>query len=213
MKRIFFNHQTLSTKGLNPRIWQLRIKASMNNARLSAGFTLVELMVTLSLLAIILGFAVPGMQSLITSYRVSTLVNEFSSGLSHTRGEAVNRNMCVSMCISGNTTAANPTCSTTLNDWRFGWIIFADPDCNGGGNGARDVLLQVYEGKADGPQMVSNGNSRRLTFISRGTLSSVNQADTFNVNTGGTAMTPTRTLCLDIAGRVRVGDYNLLTCS
>jgi type IV fimbrial biogenesis protein FimT len=192
-----------------PRLEQLRPGNFTNNPKLSAGFTLIELMVTLTLLAIILGLAVPGMQSLVTSYSVSTLANEFTSGLSYARGEAVNRNMCTTMCISANTTAANPTCSNALTNWNSGWIIVADPDCNGRGNGVRDQLLQVYEGKANGPTLSTQGNRRSITFISRGTLLSPGAADAFEIKTDGPDAV--KRLCMDMAGRVRVGSGTLLT--
>ncbi len=204
------NRQTLSYEGPMPRLERLRLRGLAKHAKLSAGFTLVELMVTLSLLAIIVGFAVPGMQSLVTSYRISTLANEFTAGLAHTRGEAVNRNMCTTMCISGNTTAANPTCSGTINDWSQGWIIFADPDCNGGASGPRDQLLQVYEGRDSGPRLFTQGNRRSVSFISRGTLGGAGAADVFLIDTGGNSPVLTKRLCMDMAGRVRVGNVDLL---
>jgi type IV fimbrial biogenesis protein FimT len=210
MKHIFMSRQTQNCKGLEPRHEPPRMQLSVKHAKQLAGFTLVELMVTLSLLAIILGFAVPGLQTLVTSYRVSTLANEFTSGLSYARGQAVNKNMCTMMCISANTTAANPTCSPTLTNWGSGWIIFADPDCNGGGNGVRDELLQVYEGKASGPTLSTQGGRRNITFISRGTLRAPGAADAFVIRNDANATTDAKRLCMDMAGRVRVGSDDLL---
>jgi type IV fimbrial biogenesis protein FimT len=208
MKHILLNSQTLNSESLTTRSGHPRMRPSIRHTKRSAGFTLVELMVTLSLLAIIVGLAVPGLQTLVTSNRVSTLANEFTSGLSYARGQAVNKNMCTTMCISANTTAANPTCSPTLTNWSSGWIILADPDCNGGGNGVRDELLQVYEGRASGPTLASQGNTRRITFISRGTLRGVGAADAFEIKTDGPDAV--KRLCMDMAGRVRVGSADLL---
>jgi type IV fimbrial biogenesis protein FimT len=179
-----------------------------------AGFTLIELIVTVALLAIITSFAIPGMQSFLSSNRVSTLANEFTSGLSYARGEAVNRNTCVTMCITADPTAASPTCTTALNDWNSGWIIFANPNCNASALDDRDQLLQVYEGNPAGAQLTTatGGNVRSITFTSRGVPSAVGAARRFTINTGGTTMTPVKTICLDAAGRARVGDYNSPLC-
>ncbi len=179
-----------------------------------AGFTLTELIVTVAILAIVTGFAVPAMQSYVTNASVSTLANEFTSGLSYTRGEAVNRNTCVTMCIAIDPNDPNPTCSPALNDWNNGWIIFADPECNASALGSRDQLLQVYEGAPNGPQLSTavGGNVRSITFTSRGVPSAIGAARQFTLNTGGTSMTPKKTICLDAAGRARVGDYNSPLC-
>lgn len=178
-----------------------------------AGFTLTELIVTVALLAIVTSFAIPGMQTLVVNNRVSTLANEFTSGLSYTRGEAVNRNMCVTMCITNNPNAESPTCTTALNDWNNGWIIFANPNCNDSALDDRDVLLQVYEGAPTGPQLTTVGtNIRRITFTARGVPSAIATARQFTINTGGTSQTPVKTICLDAAGRARVGDYNSPLC-
>lgn len=181
----------------------------------NAGFTLTELIVTVAILAIVVGFAIPSLQSFVSSSRVSTLANEFTSGLSYTRGEAVNRNTCVTMCITADPSAANPTCTTALNDWNNGWIIFANPNCNASALDDRDQLLQVYEGAPTGPQLITSsggGAVRSITFTSRGVPSAIGAARRFTINTGGTSLTPVKTICLDAAGRARVGDYNSPLC-
>jgi type IV fimbrial biogenesis protein FimT len=169
------------------------------------GFTLIELMITVSILAILLALAVPGMTELIRDSRVSKLTNEFSSGLSYARGEAVNKNVCVTMCLSDNPAAAAPNCSTTATNWGAGWIVFANPDCNASALNAGDSLLQVYEGDLNGPQLFGVTAIRRITFTSRGVPTGVASARALTVNSNSI---PVKTVCLDAAGRARVGNYD-----
>ncbi len=192
------------------------------------GFTLTELIVTIAIFAVIVGLAVPGMQTLITSNRVSNFANEFNAALIYTRSEALNRNMCVVMCIAADTNAPDPVCSPDLTDWNNGWIIFANPTnaagttgCDTGSNPAvlpvGSELLQVYAGDKNGPKLSSNGNNaiQRIMFTARGTLPFVAAARSFTMNTGsnGTpANSPVKTLTLDVAGRLTICKYNGSTC-
>ncbi len=184
------------------------------------GFTLIELVVTIAILAVVVGFAIPSIQTLVTNNRVSTLANEFSSALAFTRGEAVNRNMCVTMCISTNNALLNPTCSAAATDWNNGWIIFANPNCNNNPNDVGDQLLQVYPGaridntgNTQGPQLSANNNSvRSITFSSRGVPTAISVADSYTVATGGTNSSPQKTVCIDGAGRARIASYDSTLC-
>lgn len=87
----------------------------------SRGFTLVELMITLALAAIIMSLAIPGFQDIIRNNRAATQSNELVAALSLARSEAVKRGARVSLCPSTNGAAC-----TGGTDWAEGWIVFLD---------------------------------------------------------------------------------------
>jgi len=66
------------------------------------GFTLVELMVSLAVLAVILAWGVPSFQQLVFQTRVSTSANEILAGLASARSEAVRRNSRSRFCLKTN---------------------------------------------------------------------------------------------------------------
>ena len=79
--------------------------------RAEGGFTLVELAITLAVLAIIVTLAVPAFTSLINGNRLTAQANELVADLQSARMEAVKRNRPVTVCPSTD----NATCSG--GDW------------------------------------------------------------------------------------------------
>lgn len=106
------------------------------------GFTLIEMAVTIGLVAILAAIAVPAYFHLTSNNRVTGAVNALASSLSLARSEAIARGEQVAVCPSSNANQPNPTCDN--GDWQEGWIVFTD--VNGDGK---------YEpGGADGDQLV-----------------------------------------------------------
>jgi type IV fimbrial biogenesis protein FimT len=87
------------------------------------GFTIIELMVTLAVLAIVLGIAIPSFNSQIQRNGSLGLGEEFISALNFARTEAIKRRAPVSICASN---ADVDACDGT--DWSNGWIIFVDEE-------------------------------------------------------------------------------------
>lgn len=99
-------------------------RTSVPPGRKRAGaFSLVELAVTLAVLAIITAIAIPSFTAIINSNRLATASNELVATLQFARMEAVRRNSRVVVCSSANAEAATPACTT--GTWGQ-WIVFAD---------------------------------------------------------------------------------------
>lgn len=100
-----------------------------------SGFTLIELMVTIAVAAILLGVAVPNFVVFLQNNRLVSQINELSGMLNFARSEAVKRAAIVRVCSRLNDT----TCAGGLV-WDAGYLVFLDPDNNGTPDAATDVL-------------------------------------------------------------------------
>lgn len=83
--------------------------------RLRAGFTLVELMVTIFVAAILMAIAVPSFKNITTSTRLTSTSNSMISALNAARMEAIKRNTSTLFCgTTGNgSDELGTACGTT----------------------------------------------------------------------------------------------------
>jgi type IV fimbrial biogenesis protein FimT len=97
------------------------IKGQIPMFKISKGFTLIELIVTLFVLAVVIGMALPSFNKMIISSRSASLGTEMEVALNYARIEAVKRAGRVSICSSTD----GATCAAAT-DWDKGWLVFVD---------------------------------------------------------------------------------------
>ncbi len=90
----------------------------------TAGTTLVELLTTLTIVAVLATVALPGFHAFHLNSQRATVVNGFLHSLFLARSEAIKRGQIVSVCRSGDGT----NCESRTGDWRGGWIVFVNSD-------------------------------------------------------------------------------------
>ncbi len=107
-----------------------------SSVRSAGGFTLVELMMTLAVAAILTTVAIPGFSTLIRDNRLVAGTNQLVTALAVARSEAVKRGSSVSICASDDGT------SCTGTNWNQGWVVFSDSGTAGSVDGT-DTVLRV----------------------------------------------------------------------
>lgn len=127
----------------------------------SRGFTLIELMIVLVILAVVLMIALPGFSEITLSTRLKAYANELVSSAYLARSEAIKRNVPVTLCVSTD----GATCNAG-GEWEQGWIVL-DPSLD-----PNDQVLLHKQGLADGYRMVETPDGQNsLLFQPSGTAS------------------------------------------
>lgn len=99
--------------------------------KITSGFTLIELIITLTIIGILTALAAPGMGNFIKDQRLSGQTNDFVGDLNFARSEAIKRSTNITICKQDSASTA-PLCDTTAaTTWSAGRVIFIDADGNG----------------------------------------------------------------------------------
>ena len=126
------------------------------------GFTLIEMLVTITVLAIVLGIGLPGLRDFILNNRQVSTVNEMVGSLQYARTEAIARNRNVTVCPS----ADGADCAGS--DWSVGWIVFNDDDADGVMDGGDEVVLRRVEPRGNVDFVSDGGIAGGVTYRRNG---------------------------------------------
>lgn len=108
---------------------------------LSRGFTAIELMVTIAILAVLAAIAAPSFTPLLERWQVRQASEELQSTLYFARSEAVKRGGGIGIQRSSSTDGCSIS-DTDTDAWNCGWSVFVDKN-NNGINDRGDEILQV----------------------------------------------------------------------
>ncbi len=131
------------------------MKKAFNKYR---GFTLIELMITLAVAAILLTVGVPSFSEIIKNNRLTTEINELVTALNLGRTEAIKRGVSVTICKSNTGTSC-------AGNWGNGWIVFVD-DNNDGTVDTGETILRVHDDLASGDTLAFPRN--RISYSAQG---------------------------------------------
>lgn len=158
--------------------------------RHTTGFTLLELMVTVTIAAILLALALPSFQSSMRSNRVATATNELLASLALARSEAVRNTRGAGICAS----ADGASCGI---DWNSGWLVWTDLN----GNGAVDAGENVVRYSQGKPSTAITSAVTSIAFTPRGRSSGGEQEIGIQP---ADASTPVRCVTINATGQTRV---------
>ncbi|CAG1021053.1 hypothetical protein DOJK_00750 [Patescibacteria group bacterium] len=121
-----------------------------NNPKQISGFTLLELMIVVSLAGVLMALAVPSFRDMIRNTRLTTYANEFVTALNLARSESIKRGVTVSIRKNDKVTGCTPTYWSTC-----GWNVFVDNDADGTLDTGEEVI-RTYNALPNGYTLVGS---------------------------------------------------------
>lgn len=132
------------------------------------GFTLIELVVTVTVLAILTGIAAPSLVDFMRRNRVTSQSNEFLGALRLARTTAITRGTVVSICPTLDASLDTPECAVSA-DFSTGYLVYTSKAA-GAIYTAGDELIKVSQGTS-AISLLAPDDVHVLSFTGRGALS------------------------------------------
>ena len=137
-----------------------RLSSARSSARSSAGFSLIEMLTTMSILAILLAIASPGLASLTSANALSAAQGELASAMVLARSEALKRSASVGLAATSPVRGA---------EFSGGWTIFVDANNNGVFDAGETIVRQQPAFHGD-VRVAVTGGATVVAFNNRGFL-------------------------------------------
>jgi len=145
------------------------------------GFTLLELMVTVAVLVVLIGIAVPSLGDATLAGKLAASANDLVAGVAMGRSEAIKRNAVTSLCVSSNGTSCGS------GGWEQGWIVISG-----------STVIQKHPAAPTGFKVTSSiakvdfqptgvGNTQATITVCRSAPSAGSQERVVNVSATGRA--------------------------
>lgn len=168
------------------------------------GFTLIELVITLTLVGILTALVAPTFGETLRNWRRDSATGTLNTTLLQARAEAIKSTRKVMLCpTTTGTSCANST------DWKTGWMMFVDDGATDQAYDAGERIVQVTTAQGGLASLTSSSNVRFLQFWPNGLMFSTAAAGTahttFTVTPSGlTSSTKVNKIAVSRVGRATV---------
>lgn len=165
--------------------------SEMPSSRRNSGYTMMEMVMTMAIVAILASIAVPGFKYVTSSNRIATEVNGLLGDMQFARSQAVKEGLPVTVCTSSD----GLTCTNT--DWELGWIVFLDSNSSKSVDPGESIIrTQPAFGGTD-TFIATPNNFHALTFNRMG-YAPTGAANAVNITLHDSTSNPNWTRCIAI---------------
>jgi type IV fimbrial biogenesis protein FimT len=164
------------------------------------GFTLVEAMVVVAILAILAMLAAPSFSSSIKRYRVNAIKDDLMSSMQVARSEAIRLGLPVMLIRSSSTAACTVA---TVEEWNCGWQMVVDSNSNGTISAAELLAARQISTVPIGYDVLHPGQGIQMMFNRWGQAQGVGERFVISNALDGVSGDATITVCISSGGRTR----------
>ena len=156
--------------------------------RRNSGFTLLEVLIAVTVLSILMALAIPSFREMMDRNAVTTAANDLLSSILIARSEAIKRE--------------SPVVIAKVGDWGSRYRVFNDLNNNNKYNKSSEAPL-ILDHRSSNSSVTITGNgvaADHIRFNSRGRASLTTNQDFFSITKGSA----TRYVCFSATGRPRI---------
>jgi type IV fimbrial biogenesis protein FimT len=175
---------------------------SSSSHSIQKGFTLVELVVTIAILAILTTLAVPGFGEMLRQWQRDNATRELALSMQIARSEAIKTSRQIVVCPSLDGIAC-----VASTEWRNGWMVFVDDgagttaNANNQSYDAGERVLKVVPSLTGLTSLTSSEGVQVMLFLPNGLMASPRTVLTVNPY-GATSATKVTQITVSRVGRV-----------
>jgi type IV fimbrial biogenesis protein FimT len=174
----------------------------MDSHSTQSGFTLVELLITITIATILMAIGIPSYKYVTTSNRVSGEINALLADMQFARYEAVKEGLPVQICpvVTFTPPTTPPIACTASTNWSTGWIVLSNAAATGG----TSIVLRrqlPFSSFNSSDVLTNNAGSAAITFNREGyAVAIANPSDMFSLYDPNHISGYTRCLMVGISG-------------
>jgi type IV fimbrial biogenesis protein FimT len=173
----------------------------------ATGFTLLELLMTIAIAAIVMALAMPSFRYVTNSNRIAGEINGLLGDLQFARAEAIKEGRTVTVCVSQD----DLSCSGAPS-WENGWIVFSDP-ANVGVVDANELpVLRVQSAFSGGDTFAANNALAVITFNREGYAIGTTNNTLITLHDSTANSNWTRCLSINLSGLLASKKWDGVTC-
>lgn len=180
---------------------QRRIYAIESRRHKAAGFSVLELMITIAIGAILLTIGVGSFSYVTKSNRSTAEVNGLLGDLQYARAEAIKEGVNVTACAS----LLGLNCDGTTS-WQNGWIVFSDTGVIGTVDGT-DTVLRIQRPLSGTDTFTASNAVSKITFNREGYATGIANGTLITLHDSTNNQNFTRCLSVSFIGLLTTQRY------